>query len=106
MGKVVEKVIAELLSKEAERRGLLSDGQFGSRKRRSAIDAAAVIVDRAHAAWGEGNITGVLRMDIKAAFPSVVRGRLIHAMESKGINGDFIWWTTSFLSDRTVEMVI
>ena len=28
MGKVVEKVVAELLSDEADRRGLLSDGQF------------------------------------------------------------------------------
>jgi len=31
MGKVIEKVVAELLSKEAEQRGLLSDGQFGTR---------------------------------------------------------------------------
>jgi hypothetical protein len=33
MGKVVEKVVAELLSDEAERRALLSDGEFGSRKK-------------------------------------------------------------------------
>jgi len=45
MGKVVEKVAAELLSVEAERRGLLSDGQFGTRNGRSAIDAAAIMVD-------------------------------------------------------------
>jgi len=32
MGKVVEKVVAELLSQEVKYRGLLSDGQFGSRK--------------------------------------------------------------------------
>jgi len=32
MGKVVENVAAELLSEEAERSGLLSDGQFGIRK--------------------------------------------------------------------------
>jgi len=32
MVKVVKKVVAELLSEEAESRGLLSDGQFGSRK--------------------------------------------------------------------------
>jgi len=31
MGKVVEKVDAELLSEEAEGRGLLSEGQFGGR---------------------------------------------------------------------------
>jgi hypothetical protein len=50
MGNVVKKVVAELLSEEAKRRGLLSDGQFGNRKGRSAIDAAAIMVDKAHAA--------------------------------------------------------
>ena len=51
MGQVVEKVVAELLSGEADRRGLMSDGEFGSRRGRSAIDAAAIMIDRAHAAW-------------------------------------------------------
>jgi len=69
LGKVVKKVVAELLSDEAERRGLLSDGQFESRTGRSAIDAAAIMVDRAHAAWKGSHIGGVLLMDIKAAFP-------------------------------------
>jgi len=50
MGKVVEKVVAELLSGEAERRGLLSDRQFGSRRGRSAIHAAVIRVYKAHAA--------------------------------------------------------
>jgi len=106
MGKVVKKVVAELLSDEAQRRALLSDSQFGSRKKRSAIDAAAIMVDWAHSAWKEDNITGVLLMHIKAAFPSLARGRLIHAMKAKRIDGDHIRWTESFLSDRTVEMVI
>jgi hypothetical protein len=73
MGKVVEKVVAELLSDEAQRRELLSDGQFGSRKGRSAMDAAAIMVDKAHATWRNGHITGVLLVDIKAAFPSVAK---------------------------------
>jgi hypothetical protein len=34
IGIVFEKVVAKLLSNEAERRALLSDGQFGSRKKR------------------------------------------------------------------------
>jgi len=78
LGKVVEKVVAELLSDEAEWRWLLSDGQFGNRKGRSASDAAAMVVDRAHAAWTDGNITGVLLKDIKGAFPSVAKGRLVN----------------------------
>jgi len=90
MGKVIEKVVAELLAEEAEQRGLLSDGQFGSRKRRSAIDAAAIMVHRAHAARREGSVAGVFLMDIKAAFPSVGRGRLLHTMKGEGIDRDLI----------------
>jgi len=106
MGKVLEKVAVQLLSEEAERRGLLSDGQFGSRKGLSAINAAAIMVDRAHAAWTNRHITGVLLMDIKAAFPSVTKGRLVNLMEVRQMDGDLIRWTESFMSERTVEMVI
>jgi len=75
MGNVVENVVAELLSEEAKRRGLLSDGKFGSRSRRSAIDAVAILVGRAHAAWRDSHIASVLFMDIKAAF--LLRGFLV-----------------------------
>ena len=37
MGNVVEKVVTELLSEEAERSGQLRDGQFRCTKGRSAI---------------------------------------------------------------------
>jgi len=106
MGKVVEKVAEELLAEEAVRCGLLSDGQYGSRKRMSAIDAAAIMVDTAHTAWREGNIVAVLLMDINAAFPSVGRGRLIHTMRGKGMDGDLIQWMASILADQMVKMVI
>ena len=136
MGMVIETVVTELQAKEAERNGLLSDGQCGSRKRQLAIDAAAIhvgaikaaairaaainpaainpaainaaalMVDRSHAAWREGRGAGVLLKDIKEAFPSVGRGRLVHTIQGKGINGDLIQWTASILSEQTVEMVI
>jgi len=72
MGNVVEKVVAEPLSDKATRRAPLSIIQFGSRRKTSAIDAAAVMVDRAHSAWNDDNITGALLMDIKAVFLSLV----------------------------------
>jgi len=80
MGIVVEIVAAELLSEEAERRGLLSDSQFESRKGRSAIDAAAIMVGRAHAVWTNAHNAGMLLMDIKAAFPSMAKGGLVNFM--------------------------
>jgi hypothetical protein len=106
MGKVGENVVAELLSDKAKRRGHLSNGQFGSRLGRSAIDAAAIIVGRAPAAWRDGPIVGVLLMGIKAAFPSVTHGRLVNLMKVRQLDGDLIQWMGSFNSERTVEMVI
>jgi len=106
MGKVVEKVAAELLSEEAERRGPLSDRQFRSRKGRSAIEVEAIMVDRAHAAWTNCHITGVILMDIKAAFPSVAKGRLVNLMMVRQMQGDLIRWMEIFLSERMVEMII
>jgi hypothetical protein len=105
-GKVVERVVAEQLSEEAERRELLSNRQCRSRKGRSAIDAVAIMVDRAHAAQTHGYITGVLLVDIKAAFLHMIRGSLVNLMMVRQINGDLIRWTESFPLDRLVEMII
>ena len=73
---MVEKVVAERFSEGGERRRLLNAGQLGSRKGQSAIDAAAIMVERAHAAWTIRHLTGVLLKDIMAAFPSVAKDRL------------------------------
>jgi hypothetical protein len=106
MGKVVQKVRVEQLSEEVEIRGLLSDGQCASRKGRSAISAAAIMVDRAHAAWTNGHITGVLLMDIMAAFLSVAKGTLVNMMKVREMDRDPFQWTECFLSQRTMEMII
>jgi hypothetical protein len=106
MGKVIEKIAAELLSDEAERRGRLSDRQFWIRKGRSAMDATAIMVERAHAAWTNGHIPGMLLMDIKAAFPRVAKGRLVNLMKVRRMEGDLVRRTKSFPSERKVEMII
>jgi len=45
MGELGEKVAAGRLSEEAERKGLLSDGQFGRSNGWSAIDASGIMVN-------------------------------------------------------------
>lgn len=75
MEKVVKTAVTELLSKEAKRSELIIERQFGCKQRRSAIDAPAIIVDRTNAAWKNGHITGMLCIEIKAAFPSLLARR-------------------------------
>jgi len=64
------------------------------------------MVNRAHAACTNGHITGVLLMDIKAAFRSVAKGTLVNFMKISQMDGDLIRWMESFLSERMVEMII
>ena len=45
-------------------------------------------------------------MDVKGAFDHVSRTRLIERMMELGVDGDLIRWTQSFLTDRTVQLVI
>jgi len=46
LGKLVEKVAANAIAEKCERERLLHDGQFGCRKRRSAIDAVGRLMKR------------------------------------------------------------
>jgi len=64
------------------------------------------MVDRARPACRDGHIAVVLLMDIKAAFPSVAKGRLVNLMKVRQMDGDHIRWMESVLSQRTVEMII
>jgi len=52
------------------------------------MDAAAIMVGRAHAAWRDGHIAGVLLMVIKAAFPSMAKRRLVNLMKVRQMDGD------------------
>jgi len=106
MEMVVLKKITEQLSEEAEWRGLLSNEQFPNRKRQSAINAAAIMVNRAQAEWMTSDITAVILIDIKAAFPSIAKGRLVKEKETKHVDGDLMRWIDSVISERMVEMII
>jgi len=104
LGKVVEKVAANAIAEECERRQLLHDGQFGCRKRRSAIDAVERLMKRVEEAWGRGNTAAVLLMDVKGAFPHVAKGNLIKRMEEMGFEADLVRWVESFMEERKVIM--
>jgi len=45
-------------------------------------------------------------MDVKGAFDYVSRAQLAKRMADLGIDDDLIGWTQSFLTDRSVELVI
>jgi hypothetical protein len=106
LGKVVERLVAELITEFAESRGLFHEGQFGGRQRRSAVDAVACLIGEIEHAWGNHKVGACLFMDIQGAFDHVVRSKLIGGLREAKLDADLIRWVASFLTNRRAFLVI
>jgi hypothetical protein len=106
LGKLIEKVTATLITNDAERRSVLHEGQFGGRWKRSAMDAAGVVVATVDEAWEQGDIAAALMMDVKRAFPTVNCECLVHKMRLAKTDANLIQSTASFMANRKVEIII
>jgi ribonuclease HI len=106
MGKVVEKLATEAIATHCEATGALHIGQMGGRKYRGALDAVACLMQDVHQAWAQKQLAGVLLLDVKGAFPFVNPIILVRRMEELEIDGDLIRWTQSFMTERSVQLVL
>jgi len=106
IGKLVEKTAARLIADQLERSRSLHEGQYGCRRRRSCVDAVAVLIANTERAWSQERIAGALLMDVKSAFNNVIRGHLVGCLMELGIESDLVRWTESFVSDRKVRLVL
>ena len=84
LGKMVEKLAADLISVHCEALGKFHPGQYGGRPQRSAVDAVEVVIAQAQEAWKRGKIVQALLMDVAAAFPSVATGYPQRKMRVRG----------------------
>ncbi len=106
IGKVVEKLVAQELSLYCEEHSKLHPGQMGGRKERSAIDAVATLVYNVQERWEEKKLAAALFIDIKGAFNHVSKEQLLTRMIELRIDEDLVTWTSSFLTNRKIQLVI
>jgi len=106
ISKLLERTAAHLIADHLERKRGLHEGQFGCRKRRSCVDAVAILMNRTQKAWSERKVAGALFMDVKSAFNNVNKALLGNRMEELGLEADLIRRTMSFMSDRRVKLVL
>jgi hypothetical protein len=106
ISKLVERTAGHLIADHLERKGGLQEGQYGCCKRRSCIDAVAVLMNRTQQAWGRKKIAGMLFMDVKSALNNVSKAHLGKRMEDLELAPDLIGWTHSFMTDRQVKIVL
>jgi len=106
ISKLLERTAAYLISDHLERSRGLHEAQFGCRKRRSCVDAVAILMNRTQKAWAARRVAGALFMDVKSAFNNVNKTFLGKRMEKLGVKADLIRWTMSFMSDRQVKLIL
>ena len=83
LGKVMESIIAEIISYLTETHELLPPHHFGGRPGRSAEDAMMILSESIHQAWREKKTYTAIFMDVAGAFNNVHHERLIHNLRKR-----------------------
>ncbi|EAQ90184.1 hypothetical protein CHGG_06803 [Chaetomium globosum CBS 148.51] len=104
VGKVVEMVIAERLSREAEKQGWLPEGQMGNRSGRSTEFAIRVVTDAVHETWRHKANASLLQLDLKGAFDRVHHGWLTRTLRELGVPLWTLRWVDSFTAGRSAKL--
>ena len=100
LGKSIEYLVHNQLSRYCEDNNILSDHQYGFRKNSSTTYLINDLMDSLYD-YKDTNLTpSLLFLDIKKAFDTVDHGLLIEKLKFYGVNGTVILWIESFLSDR------
>ena len=80
--------------------------QYGFRSSRSTADVLTVLTDRLSRALDNNFDAWVIALDISKAFDKVWHKGLLHKLEGYGINGRVLPIIKSFLTGRTMKVVI
>lgn len=102
--KVLELVVKKQIETFIEDNKILFKHQAGFRKLYSCETAIQRIIDEWKLEISEGKIIGVLFMDLKRAFETVDRERLLEKLNQNGIRGKVLKWLKSYLSNRTQQV--
>lgn len=80
---------------------ILSKRQTGFRKYHSCETVIQSVIDDWKLIIREGKMVGVIFLDLKRAFETVDRTRLLDKLDQYGIKGMVLEWFRSYLSNRT-----
>jgi exonuclease III len=109
IAKVYEKLLATLISQEAEERGLLPPTQMGARPKRSTLSALELIDETVRTAWKgkrkNENIVSMLSLDISGAYPNTSHKRLLYILQQKGFPEWVVQVTRGFIEGQTTRLV-
>jgi hypothetical protein len=108
LAKLIEKVLAVVLTDTAEKFNLLPWNQMGARKKRSTLSALEVLTDSVQTAWRarSGCVVSMLSLDLSGAFDNVSQERLLWILKQKGYPEWIRTAINNFMTERRTKIVI
>ena len=100
LSKVLEKVLHEQVYHYFERNTLFHPSLHGYRQGRSTMTALLSMYDKWVTAASQGKLSGVVLVDLSAAFDLVSPSLLIKKLQVYGLEDDIINWISSYLTQR------
>lgn len=102
--KVLELVVKKQIETYLENNDIITEHQSGFRKQYSCETAIQTVIDEWKLIVSKGEMVGVIFMDLKRAFETIDRDRLIEKLYQYGIRGMVLDWLKSYLNNRTQQV--
>ena len=95
--KVLKRLVYNWLSYYLETNQLLSDSQYGFRRKRSTQHAVTILMDDIRTGMDNLQLTGAVFLDLRKAFDTVNHARLLNKLPAYGIDDVELMCITSYL---------
>ncbi|XP_025266566.1 uncharacterized protein LOC112638673 [Camponotus floridanus] len=100
----VEEFVKEQIDEYLHSNDIISEHQSGFRKHHSCETAIQSVIDDWKLIINEGKMVGVIFLDLKRAFETVNRTRLLEKLDQYGMKGRVLEWFRTYLSNRTQQV--
>ena len=100
VSKIIEKIIHRRLIEYLEQSNLLTNRQFGFRRKRSTELAATMLIDDIRRSVDSKKLVGCVFIDFSKAFDTLSHSKLISKLSAYGIADKELAWFTSYLFHR------
>jgi hypothetical protein len=106
ISKIMEALVKNQLQGYLFQNNLVSHRQYGFRPKHSTADLLATLSQKWSNALDRGEEVRLIALDIKGAFDKVWHNGLCAKLKSKGVTGKLLTWIQSYLSNRSMKVVI
>ena len=100
LSKILEKAVHQQLTDFLENESLLTNNQFGYRRKRSTNLATTLFLDNIRRNVDQGYLVGAIFIDLSKAFDTISHGALLDKLPSYGVCGNELQWITNYLFER------